>query len=107
MFTLMMSEHFVVAVTVPQLRLRRGKLLVLIWNQQLFLAAMASFRVRGKTSVANLRLKHKPLRRLRFKTSPLSFQKACVNDIDDLESQEDLDAKHSVFSASLATTHFP
>ena len=62
---------------------------------------MPSFRIRGKTSLANVHSKYKPLRRLSFKTSPFSTQRSCVNDTDDWESQEAPGAKRQVYLVTL------
>jgi len=62
---------------------------------------MPSSRIRGKTSVANLHLKNKPSRRLRFKTSPFSTQRSCVHGTDDWASQEIPDTKRQVYLVTL------
>ena len=62
---------------------------------------MPSFRIRGKTSVANMHLKYKPSRRLSFKTSPFSTQRSCVKETDDRASQEISDTKRQVYFVTL------
>lgn len=62
---------------------------------------MPSFRIRGKTSVANLHVKSKPSRRLSFKTSPFSTQRSCVNGTDDWASREVPYTKRQVYLVTL------
>ena len=61
------------------------------------------FRIRSKTPDTTIKLqwKAKPLRRLRFKTSPLCTQQACVPELDDWAAQEKSGCKRQVYLVTL------